>query len=135
MNSGTPGASGRGLRGALAQLGAALLGIARTRLELVALEVGEVRARATEQLVLILVAGLLFAFALLAASALVVVLYWDTYRIAALCGVTIAYVVLGLIALWRLALTRKTGSPPFAGTLAELERDRAWMANEFGDNK
>ena len=123
------------MRGALAQLGAALLGLARTRLELVAVEVDEARTRATEQLVLILVAGVFFAFAVLAASALVVVLYWDTYRIAALCGVTIAYVVLGLIALWRLSVKRQAGSASFAGTLAELERDRAWMANEFGDHK
>ena len=123
------------MRGALAQLGAALLGLARTRLELVAFEVDEARTRATEQLVLILVAGVFFAFAVLAASALVVVLYWDTYRIAALCGVTIAYVALGLIALWRLSVKRQSGPAPFAGTMAELERDRAWMANEFGDRK
>ena len=135
MSDGTRGSSRRGLSGTLAQLGAALLGLARTRLELVALEVGEVRARATEQLVLNLVAGVFFAFAVLAASALVVVLYWDTYRIAALCGVTIAYVVLGLIALWRLSVKRQAGSASFAGTLAELERDRAWMANEFGDHQ
>ena len=135
MNSGTPGASGRGLRGALAQLGAALLGVARTRLELVTLEVGEARARATEQLVLILVAGLFFAFALLAASALVVVVFWDTHPIAALSGVMIAYLVLGLIALWRLSAKRQSGSRPFAGTLAQIERDRAWLAEELGDRK
>ena len=135
MSDGARGSSRRGLSGALAQLGAALLGLARTRLELVTLEVDEARTRATEQLVLILVAGLFFAFAVLAASALIVVLLWDTYRIAALCGVTVAYVVFGLIALWRLSVKRQTGSPSFAGTLAELERDRAWMANEFGDNK
>ena len=135
MSDGARGSSRRGLSGALAQLGAALLGLARTRLELVTLEVDEARTRATEQLVLILVAGLFFAFAVLAASALVVVLLWDTHRIAALCGVTVAYVVFGLIALWRLSVKRQTGSPSFAGTLAELERDRAWMANEFGDNK
>ena len=123
------------MRDALTQLGAALLGVARTRLELVALEFDEARARATEQLVLILVAGLFFAFALLAASALMVVLFWDTYRITALFAVTIAYVVLGLIALWRLSVKRQTGSAPFAGTLAELERDRAWVANEIGDDK
>ena len=123
------------MRGALAQLGSALLGAVATRLELVTLEVDEARTRATEQLVLILVAGVFFAFALLAASALVVVLLWDTYRIAALGGVTVAYLVLGLIALWRLSVKRQAGSPPFAGTLAELERDRVWVAEQFGDRK
>ena len=123
------------MRGALAQLGAALLGLAQTRLELVTLEVDEARTRATEQVVLILVAGVFFAFALLAASALVVVLLWDTYRVAALGGVTVAYLVLGLIALWRLSVKRQAASPAFARTLAELERDRAWVAEQFGDRK
>ena len=123
------------MRGALGQLGSALLGAVATRLELVTLEVDEARTRATEQLVLILAAGVFFAFALLAASALVVVLLWDTYRVAALCGVTVAYLLLGFIALWRLSEKRRTGSPPFAGTLAELQRDRAWVAEQFGDRK
>ena len=123
------------MRGALAQLGAALLGLAQTRLELVVLEIDEARTRVTEQLVLILAAGIFFAFALLAASALIVVLLWDTYRIGALCGVTVAYLVLGLAALWRHSVKRRAASPPFAGTLAELERDRAWVAEQFGDRK
>ena len=79
-------------------MGAALVGLVRTRLELVAIEVDEARIRATEQLVLIIVAGVAFAFALLALSALVVVVYWDTNRIAALSAVVIAYVVVGAIA-------------------------------------
>ena len=125
----------RGLSGALGGLGAALVGLVRTRLELVAIEVDEARIRATEQLVLIIVAGVAFAFALLALSALVVVVYWDTNRIAALFGVVIAYIVVGSIALWRLSVKRKTRSKPFAESLAQLGRDRAWIANELGDQK
>ena len=64
-----------------------------------------------------------------------VVLFWDTHRIAALCGVTIVYALLGLAALWRLAARRKTDRAAFAATLAELERDRAWLASRFGDDK
>jgi len=69
---------------------------------------------------------------LLAASALVVVWFWDTHRIAALCGVVIAYLLVGLVALWRLSSDRKAGAQPFAATLAELERDRAWVAEKLG---
>ncbi len=86
-------------------------------------------------MVIVLVAVLAFAFALFGASALVVVAFWDTNRIAALCGVTLAYLAIGLVALWRLSVLGRTDAPPFAATLAELERDRAWLAGKPGDDK
>ena len=132
MSDGTPGGSGQGLRAALARLGVALLGLLHTRLELAAVEFGEERARIVGSLILALVAVLSFASALLAVSALVVVWFWDTHRIAALCGVVIAYLLVGLVALWRLSSDRKAGAQPFAATLAELERDRAWVAEKLG---
>jgi len=127
--------SRRGLRSATVQLAESLLGLGRTRLELAAVEFEEARARASERLVLVLIAGLCFALAVLAASMLVVVLFWDTHRIAALCGVTIVYALLGLAALWRLAAQRRSQGPAFAATLAELERDREWLASRFGGDK
>jgi uncharacterized membrane protein YqjE len=135
VTDGTAPASRRGLRTAAAQFAETLLGLGRTRLELAAVEFEEARARAAERLVLSLVAGLCFALAVLVASMLVVVLFWDTYRIAALCAVTIAYALLGLVALWRLAVRKKSETPAFAATLAELERDREWLANRFGGDK
>ena len=135
MTDGTAPASRRGLRTAAAQLADTLLGLGRTRLELAAVEFEEARARAAERLVLSLVAGLCFALAVLVASMLVVVLFWDTHRIAALCALTIVYALLGLVALWRIAVQRKTEAPAFAATLAELERDREWLASRFGGDK
>ena len=35
------------------------------------------------------------------------------------------------MALWRLAERKKTDAPAFAATLAELERDRAWLASRL----
>ena len=95
MTDGTPPRVRRGLKGAAAGLAAALLGLGRTRLELAALEFEEVRARTAENLALVLVAAICFAFALLAASMLVVVLFWDTHRIAALVGMTVVYALIG----------------------------------------
>ena len=135
MTDGTPPRARRGLRGAAAGLAAALLGLGRTRLELAAVEFEEARARTAQNLALVGIAAVCFAFAILAASFLVVVLFWDTYRIAALCGVTIVYSLLGLLAMWRLAERKKASAPAFAATLAELERDRAWLASRFGDGK
>jgi uncharacterized membrane protein YqjE len=135
VSDGTSGGSKQGLRGALARLGAAVLGLVHTRLELAAVELDEERARTVDRLALVLIAVPCFASALLAASALVVVWLWDTHRIAALSGVTIAYLLIGLVALWRLRVLRHPGSPPFAGTLAELERDRAWIADKLGGKR
>ena len=135
MADGTPPGSRRGLRAVAAQLAGTLLGLGRTRLELAAVEFEEARARAAERLVLSLVAGLCFALAVLVASMLVVVLFWDTHRIAALCAVTIVYALLGLVALWRLAAQKKSETPAFAATLAELERDRQWLASRFGGDQ
>jgi uncharacterized membrane protein YqjE len=106
----------------------------RTRLELAALEFEEARARATDNLVLVLVAAAAFGFALLAASMLVVVLFWDSYRIAALVAMTLVYLVIGLFALWRVSEHKRTEPPAFAATLAELERDRAYLASRFSES-
>jgi len=119
----------------LRELGTSALGLAQTRLELAALEFDEVRSRTLERMVLVAIAVLGFGFAVLAASALVVVVFWDTNRIAALCGVTLAYLLIGLLALWRLSTRRRAEGTPFAGTLAEFERDRAWLAGQWGEDK
>ncbi len=122
-----------GLSGALARLGESSLEFARTRIQLAALELAEEHERRKDQVLSIGVAAIAFAFALLAASALAVAYFWDTYRLAALAGVTILYALIGVGALWRLDVQRRTAPRPFAATLAELERDRQWLAEQFGD--
>jgi len=130
-----PGRPSRGLRGAIEALGGAVLGLLHTRLELVAVELDEVRERAIERLVFVLVAVLCFAFALLGASALVVVAFWDSNRIAALSIVILVYVAIGLFALWRLAARYRAERPPFAETIAQFERDRVWLAGKAGEDR
>ena len=131
MPADTPPRPRRDLRGAVGRLATALLDAGRTRIELATVEFEEARARATDSLVLVLVAAAAFAFALLAVSLLVVVLFWDTYRIAALVGMTLVYLLIGVVALWRLSEHKKADPPAFAATLAELERDRAFLASRF----
>ncbi len=129
MSDGSPG----GLSGALVRLGASTLGFLRTRLELAALEFSEERERKKSLAFLIGVAAVGFHFALLAASAFVVVLFWDTHRLAALASLAIVYLLIGLAALWRISIRRRTDPSPFAATLAEIERDRQWLAGQTGD--
>lgn len=128
-------ASHGSLKVALARLGAAALALVRTRVELATLEFSEQRERARAMLVLLGVAGFAFAFAAMSATALVVVYFWETYRIAALVAVTLFYLAVGAIAVWRLSLHHRDDPPAFAGTLAELERDRAWVAGHMRGDK
>jgi uncharacterized membrane protein YqjE len=122
-----------GLRRALARVGAATIELLRTRIELAALEFAEERERAKAQLVLSFVAGAFLAFAVLCASALVVLAFWDTHRVAAIAAVTLVHLAIGIGALVRLQADRRSAPPPFRATLAELERDRRWLAGEMHD--
>lgn len=136
MSDGTPaGSSTGGLRRALARAGTASLTLLRTRIELASVEFQEERARTFGRLVLLAVVMLAFGFAVLAASALVVVLFWDTHRVAAIACVTLFYVAVGAFALWRLSALRDSSPAPFAATLAELERDAQAFADEFHERK
>ena len=123
------------LRGALARLGAAALALLRTRADLAALEFSEQRDRARTLLVLLGIAGFALAFAAMAATALVVVYFWDSYRIGRSSASTLFYLVVGVAAIWRFNVHQRTDPPPFAATLAELERDRAWLAEHMRSDK
>jgi uncharacterized membrane protein YqjE len=134
VTDGATGGSPSGLRGALAQLGSSLLGLLRTRLELAALDFDEERQRAAEGLVLTLVAVLFVGFAIFAAQTFIVAWFWDTHRFAAIGGVLVFDLAIGLAAFLRLQALRREQRAPFAATLAELERDRAWLAERFGQS-
>jgi uncharacterized membrane protein YqjE len=135
VNGGAPGGSSRGLRGAVNALGGALLGLVHTRLSIAALELDEARERTIASVVTVAIAVLAFSFAVLGASALVVIAFWETNRIAALCGVIVVYLLIGFLAMWRLSVRAKADGPAFAETIAQFERDRAWFAGKPGDDK
>ena len=124
------GAQHRGdtLRGSLAKLADAMLGLLRTRLELVAVEYTEERDRIARQLVLLLVGLGCLLFALFFAAFAIIAYYWDTYRITAILGVAAFFVVIGAGLLWRRAEVSSTSPVPFGASVAELEKDRAAIA-------
>jgi uncharacterized membrane protein YqjE len=116
------------LRGALARLADALLGLARTRLELATVEYAEERQRVTLQLTLLLGGIGCLLFAVLFAAGAVIVYFWDTNRLGAILGVAIAFAVAGAVLLWRRAEISNTAPTPFAATVDELEKDRASLS-------
>jgi len=117
--------SAPGLGAALGSLAATVIGLVRTRLELATVEFAEERERAKELLVLAICGLLAASFALLFASVLVIAYFWDTYRLTAVAGVMVFYVVIAALLFSRLKQYGSQAHTPFAATLAELENDAA----------
>jgi uncharacterized membrane protein YqjE len=113
------------LGNALGALAASAIGLVRTRLELATVEFAEERERAKELLVLAICGLLAASFALLFASVLVIAYFWDSYRLTAVAGVVVFYVVIAGLIFTRLKRYGEQSHTPFAATLAELENDAA----------
>jgi uncharacterized membrane protein YqjE len=113
----------RGTLASVKALGATFLALVRTRIELAVVELREEAERKKEALVLGAVAGVFLAMAALLFAFFIVVVFWDTHRIAASAGVTLAYLGIGVVALLRLKRIAGASPPPFEATLAELAKD------------
>ena len=112
-----PGSSSR-------RLGAAFLGLLHSHVELFGIELQEQKARTVS---LLLFAGLALAFALLllvGLSTLVMIVFWDTYRLPAIIALCVFYVLACIFCAIRLRAAIFDESSPFHGTLEELANDR-----------
>ena len=104
-------------------LGETLAEIASTRAELFAVELQEESQRLQRMIVFAALAAVFLAAALLLVAGFVVLLFWDTHRVAASAGVTILYAGVGAWAAMRLRALVRNRPPPFEATLEELRRD------------
>jgi len=109
--------------GSARALGATLLALLRVRVELVAVELKEEAERRKRMVMLGFVAVLFLTLSLLLVAFLVVVLFWDTYRMAAISGVTLVYVAIGAWALLRFREAVRDSPPPFSASLEEFQKD------------
>lgn len=110
--------------GSSKRLGAAVLGLLHGHVELFGIELQEQKART---LSLFLFAGLALVFALLllvALSGVVLVLVWDSYRLAGVIGLCVFYAIAALFCGLRLKAAVCDESSPFSSTLEELAKDR-----------
>jgi uncharacterized membrane protein YqjE len=122
-----------GLRRSLGRVAHAAVALLRTRAELAALEFAEQRERAKQRVLLLGIAAAGFSMAWIALCALIVAYFWDSHRLMALLVIAAAHFAVGIAALWRLDVRQRTDPPPFSATLAELERDREWLGEQFRD--
>jgi uncharacterized membrane protein YqjE len=117
------GAQGAGPIESLRALGATLVALVRVRVDLVAVELKEHWLLHRELLLLAVVAAFFLAAGFLFLAFFVVVLFWDTHRLAAIGGVTLVYLGIGAWAVVRLRDLAKNSPPPFSETIAEFKRD------------
>jgi uncharacterized membrane protein YqjE len=109
---------------ALRSLGATLTEIVAARVELAVVELREEGERRKSMLVLAATAGAFLGLALLLATLFVLAVYWDTHRLAAIGGMTLLYLAVGVGAIARMRFLAAAAPPPFEATLRELAADR-----------
>jgi uncharacterized membrane protein YqjE len=113
-----------GLRKSVFGVASSLVGLLRTRLELLTLEAADEKARLLKVLGMAFAALLFLTLAVLVFTVTVAVLFWpteDRYLALGLLAAFYGIVGIGLLLAVRHALVY--GAPPFAATLEELGRD------------
>jgi uncharacterized membrane protein YqjE len=122
------GAAARGgLLQSIKHLAGNLLGSAQTRLEILATEVDEERARLEQLLLVTLAAAFCLAMGIVLCVALVVAYYWETHRLAAVGILAAAFLAAGVLLGLILRDKARTRPKPFAITRGELAKDRAML--------
>jgi len=113
-----------GLFASLRRLLDSALALVQNRFEVFTVELQEEKIRLVDLLVRAVVVVVLGFMTLIAATALVVVWFWDTSPVAVLAIVTLLYGLTAAGMSYRLKQRLQRSPPPFAGTLAEFKKDR-----------
>lgn len=119
-----------GLFSSLRNLAGSGVGLLRTRLELLSVEVQEEKVRLFSLLAYGAAAFVLLSFGLFFLAAFVTVLLWESHRLLALGAFAAVFLTGGVAALVAMRQIARTPSKLFAASLAELAQDRAAMQPE-----
>jgi uncharacterized membrane protein YqjE len=117
------GGRSSGLLSSLRQLTSTLIEIVYTRLELFATELDEERVRIARALWLATAGIFCLSLGILLTVLFLVVLFWDTHRLAVLGGLAAGFLLAGMAAMlvFRARLSQRKGM--FSQSLEELKRD------------
>ena len=116
-------AASPGLFETLREVGVAMLAIAHSRATLAGIELAEERERLLHRGLLAVLAVLAFGLSAAVFTLLVVVIFWDTWRVQVLVGFFLLYAALGLWCLVRMRAEAAQAPILLERTLAELEHD------------
>jgi uncharacterized membrane protein YqjE len=125
-------AAGAALQSSLRRLGATLLGIAHTRLELLAIELEDEKRRLLGVLGWGALAILMGGFGLVFLAVWLTVMFWETHRLLALGSFSVLFLGLAAWAVWRAQTLLKDSQGWLSATLDELEADRQALAGAVG---
>jgi len=106
------------------KLAGKLVGVLQTRLEILATEIEEARLQFGQLLLLSMVAAFCLGVCVVLLAVFVVVLFWDTHRLAALGVMAGFFMAVGVFALLKVRDKVASGNKMFATTLAELAKDQ-----------
>jgi uncharacterized membrane protein YqjE len=127
--------AGAALKVSLRTLGATLLGVAQTRLELLALELEDEKRRVLGVLAWGAVAIMLGGFGLFFLAGWLTVLFWESHRLLALGGFALGFLSLGALALWRLRGLMGSSEGWLSASLGEIEADRQALEGVMSEPK
>jgi uncharacterized membrane protein YqjE len=111
------------------RLGATLLSMVQTRLELAAIEIEEESQRLLGYFVLVLLALVLFGIAMLLVSLAIVLMFWDSYRIQAALLLALLFGVAAAVAGLKLRASVAARPRLLAATVGELNKDINFIRN------
>ncbi len=113
-----------GLLDSARRLLSTLTSIASTRLELLANELHEERLHVEQILLYFFSVLFCFGMVIMLLTVFIVVLFWDSHRLAVLGGLGGVFLVIGILLTRRLQQMAQNKSKLFSVSLAELARDR-----------
>lgn len=109
--------------GAMRSMGRTLLSLFCDRMEMVAIEFQEERQRAQQKLTIAVLGAVFLALGVQLAALLVIVLFWDTYRVPAALLVTALYLGIGFWAVAQFRHLIRSSPQVFASTIEEFRND------------
>lgn len=115
------------LLGSLRSFFDSVVGSAHDRIELLSVEIQEEKHRIIQLLIWVGAIMFLSFLVVVFASLVLVAIFWDTARVAVVSGLAGAYLIslIAVVVAFRRFMSRQP--KPFAGTLAELQEDRACL--------
>lgn len=112
------------LLSSLRQLGATVLALLQTRIELMAIELAEEKERLLGVLLLAFLAALFLGLGVLVVTAVVSLWLLHSYGLHALLWMAALYLLIGMVLAWRVKRRVAQHPPLFSASLAELNKDR-----------
>jgi uncharacterized membrane protein YqjE len=118
-----------GLLDSVKTMASTLLAMGQTRLELLSTEIEEEREWLTSMMVWTMIALFCAAIAVVLVAMLIVIIFWDSYRILALTMLILIF-ILGAGFAWRVVFNMARSKPRiFSSSIAEMSKDREQLSS------